>query len=146
MKNNSFKAQTMKRTVCVSAVSDVLLNSEPTYSVGIVEVQELASRLIYFLVTLIGSSHTQRSIHVHVVTGKIQADKALKQESPSRKRGAKKDQQARSGATIRDHIEYRTEPGRLLEMPRGHSIQCIKQARHAVKYGACSRMKRHIVE
>lgn len=71
---------------------------------------------IDFLVALVLATAAQRGIHVHVVTGHVQRDQALEDNSPPRPGRAQKDQQARSGAAVCHHVQHRTKGGRLLEI------------------------------
>lgn len=66
--------------------------------------QHPATAGVNFLVALVGTTHAQGSIHMHVVTGKIQADQALEDNRPAGPGGAQENQQTRSRATIRHHV------------------------------------------
>ena len=98
------------------------------------------------LVALVGPAHAQRRIHVHVVTGQVQRDQTLENDGPPGPGGAQEDQQARGGAAVRHHVQDRAESGRLVEIPRRISIQCIQQTRYAIKEGAGARVQRHVIE
>lgn len=112
----------------------------------VVLIQHPAPGGIDLLVALAGTTHAQSGIHVHVMTGHIQTNQALENNSPSRPSRAQKHQQARSCATIRHHVKHRSEGRRLVKVPRGVPIQGIQQARHTVQQRACARMQRHVVE
>lgn len=116
------------------------------YPAVVVLVEDPAAAGVDLLVALIGTTHTQRRIHVHVVTGQIQANQALENDSPSGPGGAQEDDQTRGRAAVRHHIQHGAEGGRLVEVPRRISIQCIKQTRHAIQKGACSGVEGHVVE
>lgn len=97
-----------------------------SYPAVVVLVEDPAAAGVDLLVALIGATHTQRRIHVHVVTGQIQANQPLENDSPSGPGGAQEDDQTRGRAAVRDHIQHGAEGGRLVEVPRRISIQCIK--------------------
>jgi len=54
---------------------------EIAYLVGIVEIHDPTPFRIYVLVALRLSAHDQSRIHVHVVTGKIQRDEQLENDT-----------------------------------------------------------------
>lgn len=116
------------------------------YPAVVVLVEDPAAAGVDLLMTLVGTTHTQRSVHVHVVTGQVQADQALKDDSPSGPGGAQEDNQARSRAAVGHHVQHGAEGGRLVKVTRCISIQCVEQTRHAVQKRTCARVEGHIVE
>lgn len=82
--------------------------------------------------TLTLAGHSQGCKHVHVVAGKIQADKRLEHERPPWPCLAQKDQQASCRATIRHHIQHSTKLRRLFEIPSCVTVERIEQAGHGV--------------
>lgn len=56
--------------------------------------QDLAPPLIDFLVTCVVPTHSQRRVHVNIVTGEIQRDQSLEDNRPPRERAGEKDKQA----------------------------------------------------
>jgi len=97
-------------------------------------------------VALVGSTDTQSSVHVHIVTGEVQGNQTLEDNRPARPGGAQEDEQAGSGAAIRDHIQHGTECGRLTVVPGSIAIQRVQQTRHAVENGTGARVEGHVVE
>lgn len=147
MKNSSFSAQQMNRTVCGACQHVERKRRKGTTNPAVVIlVQDPAAASLHLLVALAGTSHAQGRVHVHVVTGHVQSDQALEDNGPSWPGGAQEDQQTRGRAPIRHHVQHRTKCGRLVIVARRISIQSIQQARHAVKEGARPRVQRHIVE
>lgn len=57
---------------------------QQTYLVGVVKTQEPVLALIDALVTGIGARDNKSSIHMHVVTGKIESNQPLENDGPSR--------------------------------------------------------------
>jgi hypothetical protein len=70
-------------------------------------------------VTLPTAPHSQRGVHVNVVTGKIKTDQALEYDAPSRERRSEKDEQASCRASIGDHVENSAECRRLVVVSCG---------------------------
>lgn len=62
-----------------------------TYLIGIIQVKYKASGAVNFLMTITPATHHERSIHMHIVTRKIQANKALEDDRPARERGGEED-------------------------------------------------------
>lgn len=93
----------------------------------VILVKDPAAAGVDLLVALIGTTHAQGGIHVHVVTGQVQADQTLEDDSPSGPGGAEEDDQARGCAAICHHVQHGAEGGRLVEITRRISIQCVKQ-------------------
>ncbi len=92
MKKSSFRAQKVKRTFCEARYDQSVgphictVNGggerQRTYIIRIVHFQHPTPCLVYFLVTLPTSTHGQCRVHVHVMTGQIQADESLKYNAP----------------------------------------------------------------
>lgn len=98
------------------------------------------------LVTLARRSHGQCGVHVDVVTGEIETDQALEDDTPARKGGSQKDQQTGCGAAVGHHIEYGTECGGLVVSAGCDSVGRIEKAGYAIQTGAGPGMQRHVVE
>lgn len=166
MKKSSLRKQKMKRTVCVVFVSDEARNTlctsrlsrdekkakrkenkikNTTNLVGVVKVQEPALTLVDILVTRVGATDKESSIHVNVVAGEVEGDKGLEENGPSREGRGEEDEQAGGGATVSDHVENGAESGRLLKGTGSVAIEGIEQARNTVEECACSRMEGHVV-
>ena len=84
------------------------------------------------LVALIGPSHAESRIHVNVVTGQIQRDKALEQESPARPSGGEENKKTGGGAAICHHVQHRSKFGGLFKVSSGISIKSIEETGNAV--------------
>lgn len=112
----------------------------------VVLVEDPAAAGVDLLVALVGTTHAQRSVHVHVVTGQVQANQTLEDDSPSGPGGAQEDNQARGRATVGHHIQHGAESGRLVKVTRRITIQCVEQARDAVKKRTRARVEGHVVE
>lgn len=108
--------------------------------------EELRSLLVDLLVAHSSPRHRQRSIHVHVMTSQIQTDEPLEQQRPSRPRTAQKNEQTRSCAPIRHHIEHCAKLGRLLKIARSDAVKGVQKAGYAVEEGASTWMEWHVVE
>lgn len=54
--------------------------------------------------TLPTAAYSERGIHVHVMAGKVQANKQLEDHAPSRSCNRQEDQQAGGRASVRHHI------------------------------------------
>lgn len=91
----------------------------------VILVKNPAAAGINLFVALTCAAHGQGSVHVHVVTGQIQANQTLEQDGPSRPSGAQEDEQTGGRTAIRDHIQDRAECGGLVEMTRRHAIQRV---------------------
>lgn len=92
------------------------------------------------------ATHCQSRVHVEVVAGKVQADKTLKDNAPSWECACQKYQQTRRRTTIGDHVQHGPKSRRLFKLPRCRAVQSVEEAGNAVKEGACTRVKRHVVE
>jgi hypothetical protein len=79
-------------------------------------------------------------LHVHVVTGQIQADEALKQDGPSRVCGGQEAEQTASCASVGDHVKHGAKFCGLVELAGGIAVQGIQQAREGVEDCAVMRM------
>ena len=78
MKKSSLRAHKVNRTDFVSYQTPLPAYREAfTYLISVVKMEKLASVFIHLLMGMTRSSHCQRGIHVHVVTGQIQTDKSL---------------------------------------------------------------------
>jgi hypothetical protein len=84
------------------------------------------------LVALIGPSHAESCVHVNVVTGQIQGDKTLEQESPARPSGGEENKKTGGGAAICHHVQHRSKFGRLFKVSSGISIKSIEETGDAV--------------
>jgi hypothetical protein len=71
MKNISFRAQKAKSTFCGVVSRDNDKFECRAYVVGVVLLQKPAPALVDILVALSTATHTERRIHVHVVTSQI---------------------------------------------------------------------------
>lgn len=109
-------------------------------------IQNPASSGINLLVALARTAHAQSGIHVHVMTCHIQTDQTLEDDGPSWPSRAQEHKQACSCATVRHHVKHCAEGCGLAEVSRRIPIQGIQQTRDTVQKGACTRMKRHVVE
>lgn len=116
------------------------------YPAVVVLVEDPAAAGVNLLVALVRATHAQSGIHVHVVTGQIQADQALENNGPPGPGGAQENDQARGRAAVRHHIQHSTKGGRLIEVTRRISIQCVEQTRDAIKQGTCSRVEGHVIK
>lgn len=116
------------------------------YIVGVVLFQNPAPALIDILMALPAAAHTQRRIHMHVVTGQVQADQALENDAEAREGLRQEDEQARGRAPVRHHIEHGAELGGLAEAAGGVAIQGVEQAGDAVEERAGAGVQRHVVE
>jgi hypothetical protein len=76
--------------------------------------------------------HGQRRVHVDVMTGEIEADQALENDTPSGKGGCQKYQQTGSGATISYHIQHGTKRGGLVIPSSCDPVCGIEKARNTV--------------
>lgn len=112
----------------------------------VVLIQNPTSGGFDLLVALARTTHAQSGIHVHVMTCHVQTDQTLEDDGPSWPSRAQEHKQAGSCATVRHHVKHCAEGCRLVEVPRRVPIQGIEQARNTVQKGACTRMKRHVVE
>lgn len=83
---------------------------------------------------------------MHVVAGEVERNQALEDDGPSGKSRRQKDEQARGGAAVGDHVQDGAEPGRLVKGPGGISVEGVEQARDAVEQGARARVQRHVVQ
>ena len=117
-----------------------------TYPVGIVQIQNPASRLVDVLVALIRAAHGQSGVHVHIMAREIERDQALEDDGPAGEGGREEDEQAGGRAAIGHHVEDGAEAGRLVEVARGIAVEGIEEARDAVQERARSRVQGHVVE
>ena len=117
-----------------------------THIIGVVLLQDPAAALVDLLVARAGATHCQRRVHVHVVTGQIEADQPLEDDRPARERRRQEDQQARCCAPICHHVEYGAELGRLVEAAGGVAVEGVEDAGYGVEEAAGSRVERHVVE
>lgn len=108
--------------------------------------QQLTAPFINGLVALSHPSHGQGRVHVVVMTGQVETNKALEEKRPARPGAAKKDEQAGGRAAVGDHIENRPELGALLEVARGDAIEGIEEAGDAVEEGTGPWVEGHVVE
>lgn len=76
----------------------------------------------------------------------IKAYQPLEDNGPSRECRSKEDEQASGGTPIGNHIEDCAELCGLVEVPRGYTIEGVKEARNAVEDGACPGVEGHVVE
>ena len=117
-----------------------------TYPVGIVQVQNPASRLVDVLVALVRAAHGQSGVHVHIVARKIERYQALEDDGPAGEGGREEDKQAGCRAAIGHHVEDGAEAGGLVEVAGGIAVEGIEEARDAVQERARSRVQGHVVE
>lgn len=120
--------------------------SSLTYLVGVVEVQEPALALVDVLVARVGTTDDEGDVHVHVVAGKVEGDEGLEENGPAGKGRGEKDEEARRGAAVGDHVEDGAEAGGLLKDAGGVAVEGVEEAGDAVEDGAGSRMQGHVVE
>lgn len=131
----------------VSAMLSCLCSSLITaYFVCVVEIQNPTPVLVNLFVALVRPAHHKRGIHVNIVTGKVQGDQALEDNSPSREGRRQKDQKAGGRASIRHHVEDGAEARALLVVSRGITVKSVEKAGDAVENGASSRMEGHVIE
>jgi hypothetical protein len=97
-------------------------------------------------VALIRASHAERSIHVDVMAGQIQGDQTLEENRPAGPGGREENEETGGRAAICHHVQDRAEPGGLLKVPRGISVQGVEEAGDAVQGGAGTGVQRHVVE
>jgi hypothetical protein len=116
-----------------------------SYLVGVVLVHDPATGGINLLVTPAGSAHTQSRVHVHVVTGHIQTNQSLEDDSPAGPGRAEEDQETRGCATVSHHVQHRAEGSRLVEVASCISVQRVQQTRHRVKERTGSGVEGHVV-
>lgn len=95
------------------------------YLAVVVLVENPASLGIDLLVAHVRAAHAESGVHVHIVTGHVQADQALEDDGPTRPRRAQEHQQTSSSATISHHVQHCAECSRLVEVSRSISIQRI---------------------
>lgn len=76
--------------------------------------------------------HGQRRVHVNIMTGEIETDQALEDDTPSGKGGCQEYQQTRSGAAICYHIQHSTKRGGLVISSSCDAVCGIEKARHTV--------------
>jgi hypothetical protein len=114
--------------------------------VGVVKVEYPVLALVDVLVARLGAIDDESSIHVDVVASKVEGDQALEENGEAREGRGEKDEQARGGASIGDHVEDGAEAGGLLESASEVAIEGIEETRDAVEKGARARMQRHVVE
>lgn len=91
----------------------------------VVLVENPAAAGIDLLVALVGSTHAESRVHVHVVTGHVEADQTLEDDCPTRPGGAQEDQQTSGCAAVSHHVQDCTEGGRLVEITRCVAIQRV---------------------
>ena len=141
MKKTSLRAQQRKRTVyrgqkllsanhsfIFCSLSPYPSNKRITHPVGIVEVKDLAPRLVDVLVALIRPAHGQSRVHVHVVAGHVEGDQALEDDGPAGEGGGEEDEQAGRRATVSDHVEHSAEAGGLVQVAGGIAVEGVEQA------------------
>jgi hypothetical protein len=69
---------------------------------------------------------------MHIVAGEVQRNQSLEDDSPAGERGREENEEAGSGASIRDHVKDSAESSRLLEDAGKVAIEGIEQAGDAV--------------
>lgn len=95
---------------------------------------------------LVGTSHAEGRVHMHIVRSHVQSNKGLENKRPSRPSRAQEDEKASSCATVGHHVKHCAERSRLVEIARRISVQSIQQAGYAVKDRARSWVEGHVVE
>lgn len=95
---------------------------------------------------VVGASHGEGSVHVNVVAGEVEGEQHLEDNGPSGECARQENQQTRSRASVRNHVENGAKARRLLESASSVSIESVKEARHAVQQRAGSRVEGHVVE
>lgn len=95
---------------------------------------------------LFRATHDERRVHVDIVTSEVKRDQALEDDGPPGEGGGQEDQQARGCASVRHHVEDRTEARALLVVSRGIAVEGVEEAGDAVEQRACSWVQRHVVE
>lgn len=85
MKNISLRRHTVKRTSCDQISLRRTKAYNLTYSVRVVYSHNPWPALVHLLMTLRAATHHKCRVHVYIMAGKIQADQALKDDTPSRK-------------------------------------------------------------
>ena len=95
---------------------------------------------------LAGSAHAESSVHVHVVTGHIQADETLEDDGPAGPSRAEEDQKTRGSAAIGDHVQHCTESGGLVEVSCCITVQAVQQTGHRVEEGTGPGVEGHVVQ
>jgi hypothetical protein len=81
---------------------------------------------------------------VNIVAGEVQRDKELEYERVGGVSGCQETQQARSRATVGDHVEDSTKLASLSECACSLAIDGIKKARDGIQSGADLRMVGHV--
>jgi hypothetical protein len=146
MKNISFMTQKVKRTFCDRVSFGLRQNGRQTYVVGVVLLQDPAPALIHVLVALFAAAHAQRRIHVHIVARQVERDEALEHDAPARESLRQEDEQAGRGASVCDHVQYRTKFGALFEPARCVAVKGIEETGDAVEDRACTGVEGHVVK
>lgn len=100
----------------------VCVTARDAHLAVVVLVQNPAPGRINLLVALAGTTPAQGGIHVHVMTGHVQANQALENNGPPRPGRAQENKQTSSCATVCHHVKHSTKRGRLVEISRGISI------------------------
>lgn len=98
-----------------------------SYLAVVVLVENPASLGIYLLVAHVRAAHAESGVHVHIMTGHVQADQALEDDGPTRPRGAQEHQQTSSSTTISHHVQHCAKCSRLVKVSCGIAIQRIQQ-------------------
>ena len=80
-------AQRVKRTVWTLISIWFERRTRANYLICVVDVQKPTPGSVHILVALVDPTHSQSCEHVDVVTGEIQGDEALENQSKTRPRG-----------------------------------------------------------
>ena len=75
-----------------------------TYVVGVILLHQPTLALVHVLVALVAATHAQGRVHVHVVTGQIQRNKALEDDAEARESLRQEDEQAGCCTPVRYHV------------------------------------------
>lgn len=100
--------------------------------IGIVQVHDPTSLCIHIFVALGLAAHHKCCVHVHIMACKIQGNQTLENDAVCRLCCRKEHEQARSRASIGDHVQYSSKACALLEFARRDAIEGIKQAGYRV--------------
>lgn len=82
---------------------------------------------------------------MHVVTGHVQADETLEENSPSGPGGAQEDKETCGSAAVGHHVQHSTEGGGLVEVSCCITVQTVQQTGHRVEEGAGPGVEGHVI-
>lgn len=92
------------------------------------------------------SPHSQRSIHMHIMTREIQCNQTLKQHRMTRHGQGEKNQQTSRRAAIGNHIQHGAETCGLGESSRCETVEGVEETADAVEGTAAAGVEGHVVE